>query len=448
MTRRVAVAGCVVAALAVACRQGAAPKGTPGETHVAGAPAAEELPPVALPDLASLAEPVQQQVRSRYASLSKSLGDPAASAADRAREYGVLGHVMRAAQFFDEAASCYLHAESLAPADVRWPYYLGHAYLRRGDRTRAEASFTRALSLQPTDVPTLVWLGDTYLDDGRPDAAQTTFARALAVQPDSPAALFGAGRTALARQAYREAAQYLERALAVDPQASAVRYPLAMAYRALGERDKAETLLKERGTSPPALPDPLLQESEVVLESAVSYEDRGIQALRSQQWAAAAAAFREGLQIAPADPSLRYWLGTALYVSGDTAGAEREFRSVVREAPGFARAHFSLGAIFESRRQLAAARAEFAAAVEHDTNMAEARLRLADIDRATGRLAVAFDEYQTAVQIDPLLAGAWIGGASTLIDLKENGKAREWLAQATRLLPASRELEELQARVR
>ena len=447
MSRRVAVAGCLIAALTVRCRPGNEAAGIPGPTQAVDTPAAQKLSPVTLPDLASLAEPVQLQVRARYVSLSHSLDDPGASAADRAREYGALGHVLLAAKFFDEAAACYLHAESLAPADMRWPYYLGHAYLRNGNRTGAEASFARALSLQPTDVPTLIWLGDTYLDDGRTDVAQATFTRALSVKPDSAAALFGAGRAALARQAYRDAAQYMERALAADPQASAVHYPLAMAYRALGERDRAEALLKQRGASAPALPDPLLQESEVVLDSAVSYEDRGIQALRSQQWAAAADAFRKGLEIAPDDTSLRYWLGTALYVSGDTAGAEREFQTVVRESPAFARAHFSLGAIFEARGQHAAARAEFSAAVQHDPNMAEARLRLAETERATGRLAAAFTQYEAAVRLDPLMAGAWIGGARTLIDLKENGKARQWLAQATRVHPGRRELMELQAAV-
>jgi hypothetical protein len=34
----------------------------------------------------------------------------------------------------DLAVSCYLRAEAKAPDDMRWSYYLGHAYLRRGDR--------------------------------------------------------------------------------------------------------------------------------------------------------------------------------------------------------------------------------------------------------------------------------------------------------------------------
>jgi tetratricopeptide (TPR) repeat protein len=447
MSRRVAIAGCVIAALTVCCRPGHDSAGIPGPALAAGVPAGQNLSPVTLPDLASLAEPVQRQVRARYVALSHALDDPGASAAERAAGYGALGHVLMASKFFDEAAACYLHAQSVAPADLRWPYYLGHAYLRNGDRAAAEASFVRALSLQPTDLPTLIWLGDTYLDDGRTDVAEATYARALSVKPDSAAALFGAGRAALARQAYRDAAQYMERALAVEPQATTIHYPLAMAYRALGARDRAEALLKARGDTPPALPDPLLVESEVLLDSAVSYEDRGMEALRSQQWAAAADAFRKGLEIAPDDTSLRYWLGTALYVSGDTAGAEREFQTVVGEAPTFARAHFSLGAIFEARGQHVAARAEFSAAVQHDPNMAEARLRLAEIERSTGQLAAALTQYEAAVHLDPRMAGAWIGGARTLIDLKEHGKARQWLAQATRVHPGQRELMELQTEV-
>jgi len=79
--------------------------------------------------------------------------------------------------------------------------------------------------------------------------------------------------------------------------------------------------------------------------------------------------------------------------------------------------------------------------------MVEARIRLAETERALGRLAAAFTQYEAAVQIDPRMADAWIGGARTLIDLKETDKAREWLARATRVHPGRRELVELQAKV-
>ena len=57
-----------------------------------------------------------------------------------------------------------------------------------------------------------------------------------------------------------EAVQDLERALALDARASAIHYPLAMAYRGLGDRQKADGQLRLRGTSYPPLPDPLTLE--------------------------------------------------------------------------------------------------------------------------------------------------------------------------------------------
>src|SRR5262249_7519221 len=200
------------------------------------------------------------------------------SPTDQAAAYGALGRMLMAAKFSQEAASCFALAEGLAPEDVRWPYYTGHAYLRSGDRERAAAAFERALKAKPGDLTSLVWLGETYLDDDRLDLAQSAFQRAITAQPQSAPALFGAGRTALARREYSEAAQDLERGLAIDPRASAIHYPLAMAYRGLGDIPKADAHFRQRGTSYPGLPDPLMQDDEVLIESAMSFENRGMDA--------------------------------------------------------------------------------------------------------------------------------------------------------------------------
>jgi len=274
------------------------------------------------------------------------------------------------------------------------------------------------------------------------------FAGALALQPDSAPALFGAGRAALARQAYAEATGYLERALQVDPRATVINYPLAMAYRGTGQRNKADALLQRRGNTAPDLPDPLLQQADVVLESAVSYEGIGMQALRRQDWGGAVQAFRRGLEVAPDDPALRYWMATAMIASGDAPGAEREFREVVRRQPQFANAHFSLGAILDRRGDKAGALGEYQAAVKAAPNMPEARLRLADTLRAQGQQASAVAQYEEAVKLDPTMADAWIGGAEALVAAGRTADARTWIARARRIHPDRRELAELEARVR
>ena len=439
MNRNAAGLAWILLALAAGCSNGPAsapPSAT--QTNLSPAPT-ESLAAVTLPDLSSVAAPVQLQIRSRYDALSTALADSSVARTDRARRYGELGNVLLAATFFDEAVLCYRHAEALEPGEPGWPYLRGHASLRKGDRETAAHAFERALSLKPDYVPAMVWLGDIYLDMGRSEAAQAVFARALARQPESAAALFGAGRAALARQAYGEAVQDLERALRADPLASGIHYPLAMAYRGIGQREKADALLQKRGTAAPELPDPLMQQADIVLDSAVSYEALGMQALRRQDWSEAIQLFRRGLEVAPGDASLRYWMASAMIASGDAQGAEREFRTVVREHPDFAKAHFSLGAVLDQRGQKTDALREYEAAVRAAPNMPEAHLRLADTLRSLGRLQPAFAEYEEAVKLNPGIPEAWVGGAQSLILLGRKQQAIDWIAQARRLHPDRRE---------
>jgi tetratricopeptide (TPR) repeat protein len=409
--------------------------------------AVSTLQPVVLPDLASLAPSVQKQIRDQYATLATVLSDARASRTDQASAYGGLARLLLAAKFGDEATSCYLHAEALEPGDMRWPYFLGHAYRMKGDRHLAETAFDRATKLRPSELAPLVWLGHTYLEDDQPDAAQATFARALSLQPDSAAVLFGAGRAALARGAYPDAVRFLERSLTIDAGASAVHYPLAMAYRAVGDTAKAEAHLRQRGEVWPSLPDRLMREDDDVLESPISYEHRGVQALRNQDLPGAAAAFRKGLELDPNDVTLRYWLGTTRYASGDVKGAETEFLNVVHQSPDHAKAHFSLGAIYAATGRSAAAVEQYSAAIKFDPTMIDGRLRLAQTLATAGQLRESAAQYQTIVQMNPTLADAWIGGAQVLIALKQYDDVRKWLDDARRLHPGRRELDALQQRV-
>src|SRR5437870_4997430 len=83
-------------------------------------------------------------------------------------------------------------------------------------------------------------------------AAAGLFERALAIDPKSAPVLAGLGRLALAGNDFQAAVQRLELALSADTQASALYYPLAMAYRGLGQTEKARDLLTRRGPIKPA----------------------------------------------------------------------------------------------------------------------------------------------------------------------------------------------------
>ena len=85
------------------------------------------LTPVALPDISSAAESVQTQIRDRYQSLQAAI-DRKAPAPELATAYGEMGKMFVAAEYYDAAEACLRNAQQLAPADRRWPYFLGHVF--------------------------------------------------------------------------------------------------------------------------------------------------------------------------------------------------------------------------------------------------------------------------------------------------------------------------------
>jgi tetratricopeptide (TPR) repeat protein len=413
----------------------------------AGASTVATAQPVTLPDVSRLATPVQMQIRERHSALTAKLADRSTPPAALAAAYGDLGLILMAAEYYELAATCYLTAQSLVPGEVRWPYYLGHLYRLQGESARAAQSFSRALELQPSDTPTLIWLGEMYLDQDRPDQAEPLFLRALSLDPGSAAALSGVGRAALAKRDFARASEYLERALAADPRALSLHYPLATAYRGMGQLDRANTHLTQRGSGRPAPRDPLMEAYDTVLQSPLNYETQGLHALESRQVNEAIDLFRKGLALAPDDPKLHHRLGTALFMAGDAPGSVREFEEALRLSPDFPRAHFGLGMVLNMTGRRAEAIEQFSAAVKSQPDYLEARLALADALRTAGRLQESLPQFARIVDLDPSLAEAWVMYARTLAQLDRYGDARDVITRAMRIHPREPDLMDLLARL-
>jgi tetratricopeptide (TPR) repeat protein len=417
----------------------------------------QDLRPVGLPDLARVDETVQMQARERYARLTSVMKDPNAQSSDLASAYGELGMVLQAAEYFDAAEPCYLNAQTLASAEIRWPYYLAKLHKSRGELDQAEVFFKRVLELQPNDLPTLIWLGRLYLDSGRFDDADALFAKAQTLAPREVSVLAGLGRIALERRDYARAAQLLEEALSIDPEANSLHSQAAMAYRGLGQLDKAQPHVRQWRNRDLYVPDPLGQEIDMLLESGLSYELRGVRAFEARNWKAAADFFRKGLEVTRENTallrSLHHKLGTALFLSGDLEGAQQEFREVVRLAPAegrdesAAKANYSLGVISATNGQNRRAIEYFTSAVTYQPNYVEAHLALGDALRRAGRATAALTHYQEAVKINPRSVPGRLGCGITLARLQRYREARDWLDEGTRLYPDQPELAHALARL-
>jgi len=421
-----------------------------------------KLLPVSLPDLSRVDPGVQAQVRERYETLTQKLARRDTPPEELGDAYGALGMVLQAAEYFDAAETAYLDAQMLAPAEMKWPYYLARTYKGKGETDKAEASYRRVLELRPDDLATLIWLGRLYLDQGRADAAESLFSKAVNEAPRTVAALAGLGRVALAKREYAAAATHFDAALAIDPEADSLHAQLAAAYRGLGDVDKAEQQLRHWRNTDIFVPDPLGQELDLLLESGLSYELRGVRAFDARDWESAEAFFRHGLTLArdntPLARSLHHKLGTALVLKGDVSGAMRQFEEVTRLAPpagideSAAKAHYSLGIVLEEQGRHADALRHLDAAVKYQPTYVEAHLALADALRRDpqrggrvgdaarrARLEASLAHYGEAIQINPRSTPARLGYALALAALGRWQQARDSLTESTSLYPDRQE---------
>jgi tetratricopeptide (TPR) repeat protein len=414
------------------------------------------LQPVALPDLTRLDASVQAQVRERYGRMKRASDDRSTPVEALASAYGDYAMVLQAAEYFDAAEPAYLNAETLAPGDVRWPYYLANLYKSRGETDKAEAAFKRALQLQPDDLATIIWLGRLNLDQGKTDQAEALFRKANALSPNTVAVIAGLGRAAVAKRDYAAAVTYLEQALTIDPGAEGLHAPLAAAYRGLGQIDKAKPHIGQWQNKDLPVPDPRQEQMDLLLESGLSYELRGIRAFEVRNWKVAAELFRRGLALtaagSPLRRSLQHKLGTALALQGDAAGAEKQFQAVIdAHAQGIdeatAKAHYSLGLMMASDGRAAQALPHLQSAIASQPNYVEAHLALADFLRRHKRPDAAIEEYRATLALNPRHAVARLGYAMCLHDLKRDRETRAWLEEAVKDAPDRTEYKIALARV-
>ena len=438
----------ILAALVGGCNAREASTPAPAsEVPSRALPDRRSLRPVKLPDGSRVARSVQKQMSEQYALLTQKIENSGTTDVDLGTAYGQMGLLLMAADYGEAAEASLLNAHALVPIDARWLYYLAHLYRKRDDRSKAAAYFEQALNALPNDVATLIWLGDVYLDQGRPEAAGPLFSKVLSLQPRTVAALYGLGRAALASRQYARAVEHFEQGLSVDPRASSLHYPLAMAYRQLGDLGKAEDHLRQRGTGVIRPPDPLMDQLDGLLQSAVALETRGTKALAEKNWAAAADYFRKGLELAPNEDKLRHKLGTALFLMGDARGALEQFEAVVRRSPSFAKGRYSLGVLMAAHGQFQAAIEELTAATKYDPNYVEAHLGLADTLRRSGRVQDSLPHYQQVIRLDPRVVEAPIGYTMALARLRRYQEARDRLVEALNVDPNRPEVPIALARV-
>ena len=228
---------------------------------------------------------------------------------------------------------------------------------------------------------------------------------------------------------------YLEDALTIAPDATRIHYPLAMAYRGLGNRQQAESHLRQRGEVDLPPVDPLMADVAGLLQNASAYETRGAQALDARDWPGAVTQLSKAIEIAPRNAFTHLNLGTAFFMQGKAEPALEQYREAVRLMPSLARAHFGIGVLMETRGQDEAAVAAFTDAVTHDPGYLEARFSLANALRRNGRVEASLPHYAEVLRINPAVSQASFGYAMGLVRLGRYQEARDRLDRDVRAFP-------------
>jgi tetratricopeptide (TPR) repeat protein len=364
------------------------------------------------------------------------------SAAELGRAYGELGMTYQAQSLVPPAQAAYTNARALAPGDKRWPYLLGHLYNDSSRVPEAIAAFEAALAIDGHDSPILLSLAEAYLAHGDFDKARTMYRRLESDRDARAAALAGLGKVALATHDYKEAVEDLEGALKLVPGATRLRQPLAMAYRELGDRARAEQNLRQFdvGGMEPGIVDPAADELDSKVAASRTLVRRGQRLGRAGRFDLAEPAFRAAVEADPTNADAIANLGISLANLGRLEEAQRRLQESLSLDDTSAVAHLSLGVVLDRQGQDEAASKQYQAALDHDPANAQARVYLADAKMRNGRVEEAAALYRQALERLPDSARIRLSLAMACVKGGRLRDARKMLEAALETQPGDPEV--------
>ena len=377
------------------------------------------------PDLTRLENEVREQIKSQQDSLAIVVKNSSASQADLSEAYGLMGRTYHAYSLTVPARECYTNASHLAPGDFRWIYLLAKLDQLEGNVTEAIRRFQIAESLQPKYVAVPVNLGNIYLQLNRLDEAKASFVTALETDKSSAAAYYGLGQVALSKRNYVEAVDNFQKALALAAEANRIHYSLAMAYRGLGDAEKARMHLAQQGSVGVRVADPLIDDLQELVQGARVHLIRGKLAFEAKRYAEAETEFRLAASAQPDNVAAHVNLGAALTQTGDPKGAITEFETTLRLDSTNITAHYNLAVLLarENKHQESIVHLQTVASI--NPNDFAARFLLAQQLVKSKRLGEALDVAQSLFKATGSVEhGALVGWA--LAELGRCTEAVDW----------------------
>jgi len=228
-----------------------------------------------------------------------------------------------------------------------------------------------------------------------------SFKTALEIDKKNPAAYYGLGQVLMSRRSYSEAVDCFEKALTHAPSANRIHYSLAMAYRGMGDVEKAKSHLTQQGPVGVRVSDPLVDGLQDLIKGERLHLIRGKQAADAKRYSEAVDEFRKAVAANPKSVVARVNLGAALSQIEDLEGAAQQFDEALRIEPQRANAHYNLAVLLARQSKHDQAIDHLKSCLSVEPNDLSARFLLARELLKSDRLDEALVEFSRVVQADP-----------------------------------------------
>jgi tetratricopeptide (TPR) repeat protein len=196
-----------------------------------------------LPTLLLLANLLQ--LEGRYKDVNRLLGDQRKSYADASTFLITLAESESDAMLFDNARTDLEHAVALDNKSYQAHYLLGNVLAAQNETDRAESEYRTAIELVPNQPRTYYQLALVFRDRQDEANEESLLTQALVADGHYAPAYCEMGRILMSQHRMADAVTQLNLAIQYNPQLEQAYYLIARAYAGLGQKDKADAMVKK-----------------------------------------------------------------------------------------------------------------------------------------------------------------------------------------------------------
>ena len=184
------------------------------------------------------------QLEGRYPDVNRILGTKRAAYSDSPKFLITLAESEFDASIYGPAREDIERAISLDGSAFQAHYILGNILVRLGESDRAVAEYNESIRLNPHEPRTYYQLALVLREKMDIAGEESVLEQALAADDRYAPAHCELGRILLDQNRLEEAVNHLNMAVQYNPRSEEAYFLLVRAYRKLGERDKAEAMVK------------------------------------------------------------------------------------------------------------------------------------------------------------------------------------------------------------